>query len=324
MALNINTTSTSGISSTIQTWYDRKLIENMKPKLVHYEYGQRRPAPMNGGRLVNFRKWTPFQAVTTALTQGVVPDGQTLAMTEVSGTLQGYGGYVAISDMLDMTAIDPVADEAVELMADQGALSLDTIIRDVLHSGTNVQYAGGQAARNTLTPEHKLTVEDLRKAVRTLKRNNTPTFQREGHAFYVAIVGPDTVYDLQSDATWQDVAKYQDKEKIFSGEIGRMFGVVVVESPNAKVFTSAGAAMTGGEVGQEYDVASTIVFGQNAYGVVDLEGRGNTRAIIKPAGSAGSSDPLDQITTVGWKVDAFVCKILQQGWLVRIEHGCSL
>ena len=120
------------------------------------------------------------------------------------------------------------------------------------------------------------------------------------------------------------MAKYQDKEKIFSGEIGRMFGVVVVESPNAKVFTSAGAAMTGGEVGQKYDVASTIVFGQNAYGVVDLEGRGNTRAIIKPAGSAGSSDPLDQITTVGWKVDAFVCKILQQGWRVRIEHGCSL
>ena len=45
--------------------------------------------------------------------------------------------------------------------------------------------------------------------------------------------------------------------------------------------------------------------------------------LVKPAGSGGSSDPLDQITTVGWKVAGFAAKVLQPTWLIRIEHGIS-
>ena len=92
----------------------------MRPKLVHYEYAQKRPVPKNGGRTVDFRKWTPFEAVTSPLTEGVVPEGQALSMTNLTATLESYGGYVAISDMVDMTSIDPVVNDAVELMADQG------------------------------------------------------------------------------------------------------------------------------------------------------------------------------------------------------------
>ena len=69
-------------------------------------------------------------------------------------------------------------------------------------------------------------------------------------------------------------------------------------------------------------MASTLVFGKNAYGVVDLEAE-NLRSIIKPKGSAGTSDPLDQISTIGWKVNGFAAKVLQPLWIVRIEHTCS-
>lgn len=66
MALNTNTTQTSSLQATsLKTWYDRTLLENMRPKLVHYEYAQKRPVPKNGGRTVDFRKWTPFEAVTS-------------------------------------------------------------------------------------------------------------------------------------------------------------------------------------------------------------------------------------------------------------------
>jgi N4-gp56 family major capsid protein len=200
-------------------------------------------------------------------------------------------------------------------MADQGALSIDNIIRDVLHGGTNVLYASTAVSRITVTQDMKLTTTEIRKAARLLKKNKELPFTRGGKSYYVAVVGPDTTYDLQSDTLWQDVSKYADSEAIFSGEIGRLFGVIFVETSESKIFAGAGSAAC--------DVASTLVLGQNAYGVIDIDHSSRPRAIIKTPVDSGTNDPLEQISTVGWKVDAFVCKVLQQGFMVRIEHGIS-
>jgi N4-gp56 family major capsid protein len=406
--MNLHKTTTEAISPAIQTYYDRKLLKDMKPKLVHYQYGQKRPIPRHGGKTVNFRKWTPFPALTTSLQEGVVPDGQNLAMTELTATVEQYGGYVAVSDLLDLTAIDPVANDAVELMADQGGLTVDTAVRDELHGGDNVLYAGGKTHRYELTASQILSTTELRKAVRTLKNNLAKPFVRNGKEYFVAIVSPNAIYDLQSDNLWQGVAQYQDKEAIFTGEVGRLFGVIVVETTQAKklvapnltvaarnltvaswtngtktlvvdeaISDAEAAALAGrkiliadisasnaefyatvasataggagsaaivltqdqtalgvtpadgdilypGEAGKSgVDLESTLIFGQNAYGVVDIDGSSNVRTIIKPKGSAGTADPLDQISTIGWKVEAFATKILQQAWMVRVEHGFS-
>lgn len=310
--MNINSSTT--ISSTMQTYYDRKVLLNAKPNLVFYEYGQKVVVPKNNGKVVQFRKWTPFEALDQALSEGVIPDGQSLAMTEVTATLNQYGGYVAVSDVLDLTAIDPVINDSVELMGDQGGLTIDTLIRDELLKGDEVQYAGGATSTATVAADDVLTVEDIRKAVRTLKNNKAPQFVRDGKGYYVAVVGPNTTFDLQSDPVWQDVSKYANTEQLFTGEIGKLFGVIFVESTQASVAAGAGASSA--------DVGQTLVFGKNAYGVIELEG-GNLKSIIKPRGSAGTSDPLDQISTVGWKVDGFAAKILQPMWMVRIEHGIS-
>lgn len=309
-----NTTATTGLSATIQTYYDRKLIMDMEPQLLHYQYGQKRILPKGEGSKVNFRKWQPFPAVTSALTEGVTPTGQDMAMTSIEANIKSYGGYVAISDMLDMTTLDPIVNDAVQLMANQGALSIDAITRAELLTGTNVIYANGKTQRTQLTAAEKLTTTELRKAVRLLKKNKAPQYLRGNKGYYVAIVGPEAVYDLQSDPLWQDVSKYQNSEQIYSGEIGQLFGCIVVETPEAAIFAGGGASNA--------DVAATLVFGKDAYGVVDIQGQ-NVRSIIKPAGSAGTADPLEQISTVGWKADGFAAKILQNGWLVRIESGFS-
>lgn len=311
MAMTMN--ATTNLAQSMQIYYDRKMILDMQPKLVHYQYGQKRPLPRGSGKTAQFRKWTPFGAVTTPLAEGVVPDGQVLAMTSDTVNVATYGGFVAVSDFLDMTALDPVVNDAVELMANQGALSIDTLTRNALHQGTNVLYAGGKT-RATLTAADKLTTLELRKAVRLLKKNRAPQFTRAGKSYYIAVVGPDTIFDLQSDTMWQDVSKYQESEQVFSGEIGRIFGVIVVETPEARIY--AGAGLSGA------DVAGTLVFGKDAYGVIDLDDE-NVRAMIKNCGSGGSSDPLEQISTVGWKVLGYAAKILQQAWLVRVEHGIS-
>ena len=56
---------------------------------------------------------------------------------------------------------------------------------------------------------------------------------------FICICSPEATYDLQSDSLWQDVSKYSCAEQIYSGEIGRLFGVVFVESTEAKVFSQS-------------------------------------------------------------------------------------
>ena len=121
-------------------------------------------------------------------------------------------------------------------------------------------------------------------------------------------------YDLQDDEKFIAVSKYQDKENIYTGEVGRLFGIRFVESTEAKIFEGAGASSA--------DVASVIVLGRYAYGLTSLKGT-KPHVVVKPAGSAGTADPLDQISTVGWKLDGFAVKLLQPEFAVRIECGFS-
>ena len=175
-------------------------------------------------------------------------------------------------------------------------------------------YAGGKTSRTALTADDKLTSRELRRAVKMLKKNHAQTFG----GYYIAIVGPDTLYDLQDDEAFVKVSQYQDKENIYTGEVGRLFGCRLVETTEAKIFEGAGAAIGGGD--DKQDVASVIVLGQYAYGVTSLKGA-RPRVIVKPAGSAGTADPLDQVSTVGWKMDGFGVKLLQPEYAVRIECG---
>ena len=310
MANTINKASSAALHTTVQNYYDGKLLMEMEKRLVYYQGGQRRSLPKGSGRVAEFWRYEPFDAVTTALTEGVVPDGQTLSMSKVTAEVKAYGGYVATTDVLDLTGVNTQTNQLVHLMARQGALSVDHIVRDVIFGGTNAMYCGKKAARDAVTAADKLTSRELRKAVKTLKKNHAQTFG----GYFVAIIGPDTMYDLQEDEAFVKVSQYQDKENIYTGEVGRLFGVRLVETTEAKIFEGAGASGA--------DVASVIVLGQYAYGVTSLKGA-KPRVIVKPAGSAGTADPLDQISTVGWKMDGFGAKLLQPEYAVRIECGFS-
>lgn len=218
----------------MQQYYERSLLENMQPELLHSRDGQKRTLPLGNGKRVQFRRFTPFDAITEPLAEGVTPDGQTLTETAFTAMVKPYGGFVELTDEVDLYHLDNINQETAKLLADQAALSIDCISRDALNAGLNVQYANGKANRAALAATDKLTYDEIKKAVRTLKRNNVKPF---GDGFYHAIVHPDTVFDLTSDPMWVDVAKYQDKGKVEKYELGTIYKVKVFESTNAKTFT---------------------------------------------------------------------------------------
>ena len=308
---NTNITGDSGLSDEMKTYYSDYLIDMAEPELVHDQFGQKHPIPKNGGKTIEFRKYDPLPKALTPLTEGVTPNGQKLNMGVITATVKQYGGFIELSDMLLLTAIDNNLVQATKLLGSQAGRTLDTITREVLNGGTNVQYAEGQVnsrAALSYTDEntnHNLTVNAVRRAVRFLKVMNAPRI----NGYYAGIIHPDCSYDLMSDPKWVNVKTYSDPEGIYEGEIGRIEGVRFVETSEAKVFTGAGASGR--------DVYSTLIIGADAYGVTEITG-GGLQHNVKQLGSAGTADPLNQRATAGWKATK-VAERLVEAYMVRIE-----
>lgn len=388
--LNPNLTTSDGMSAEMKIFYSDYLIDLAEPELVHDQFGQKHPIPKNGGKVIEFRQYDPLPEQTTPLVEGVTPDGQSLTVKTITSEVKQYGGYVTLSDMLMMTAVDNNLVQATKLIASQAGRTLDTITREIINAGTVVQFSQGQVdSRDELyyTSEDdncNLTVDAIKRAVRFLETQDAPQI----NGYYVGIIHPYSKYDLMKDPDWKTPHEYVDTENVYQNEIGELYGVRFVQSSRAKVFAGAdlasdsrtltvngsgvsatktvpfdggtveASALVGrmvniggtvtkvtanttsqltvadnvtaadntviypGEGGKDgADVYSTLVLGDDAYGVTEITG-GGLQHIVKQLGSAGSGDPLNQRATVGWKATK-TAEILVQQYMVRIEATAS-
>lgn len=319
---NTNTTGTSTLSAEMKTFYDRTLIDEAEPELVHDQFGQERNIPKNGGKTIEFRKFTALPKATTPLTEGVTPDGRSLSVTSQTATVSQYGDYVTLSDMLEMTAIDNTIVETLSLIGSQAGRTLDTVTREKLAAGTNVMYqptpsSTGETAvtsRAGLTAKNVLTVKEVFRAAAALKAANAKPINGD----FVAIIHPYVAYDLMMEAgdQWVDIQKYQHPENIYNGEIGKIGGVRFVQTTEAKIWKGTADNCADGVA-----VFGTLFIAANAYGKTSVNG-GGLETIVKQKGSGGTSDPLDQRSTIGWKA-VKTAEILTEEYMIRVESGSS-
>ena len=313
-----NTTQT--MTDEMKTFYEKRLIDQAEPALVHNQFGDPYPIPANGGKTIELRKYDSLPKATVVLEEGVTPDGQSLTVSIVTSDLHQYGGWTPITDMLQMTAIDNNIVQATKVLASQAGRTMDSITRDVLVGGTNVIYAPKIASdgnetevtsRKNLDASAQLTSDLVARAAAQLKAMNTDPLGDS----YVAIIHPYVAYDLRRDPDWIDVHKYSQPDEIFNGEIGKLHGVRFVETSEAKIWKdSTCPAGTSGALA----VFATLVLGAHAYGVTELEG-GGLEHIVKQLGYG--DDPLNQRASVGWKATQAAERLVEQ-YMVRIE-SCS-
>lgn len=317
-------TTRAQISRENTEFYDRTLLLRAVAYFVHTKFAQVRDIPRNGGtNTIKFRRYGNLSAATTALTEGVTPAGSSLSVTDITATVAQYGDFITISDVIDYESKDPVLVEAAEILGDQAGDTLDQLTRDVLVAGTVVTYVG-QSTRSAITATNLITATEVRKAVRTLKNakarritrminSSTGVATEPVAAAYIGICHPNTTYDLQDETGWVPVEKYANTVALMENEVGKIGEVRFIETTNAKVFSGAGS--------NGLDVYATIIMGTDAYGITRISGEA-MKNIIKPLGSAGTADPLEQRATSGWKA-TFVAKILNDSFMVRLEHAVS-
>ena len=307
--LNTNTTVASGsmgagevnerLSPEMKTFYDMTLLDEAAPQLVYNQFGQKRPIPKNGGKTIEFRKFSALPKATTPIQEGITPDGGNLTVTKIEATVEQYGYYIVQSDVLELTSLDNTIIEATKLLGKQAGVTLDTITRDIiLASASNFSYAGGGTSANG-----NITVADVAKVVAKLRAKNAPTINGD----YVAIIHPYVAHDLMRDPEWIDAHKYAQPENLYSGEIGKVGGVRFVQTSEAKI-------KAGG-------VFQCLFIGEGAYGVTEITG-GGLQTIVKQKGSAGTADPLDQRSSIGWKAMT-TAEILLPEYLVVYECKSS-
>lgn len=312
--MSIQTTGSAGLSVEMKTYYDRRLLKRTLPNLLFAKFGQRRRIPRHGGKTVEFRKFATLGVAKTPLTEGVPPALQSLSVTNLQATVVQQGAAIGFSDLVQTTTFDPLLEEVTDLLAEQAAETIDEIIRDVLVTGTNVQYGDGSgtpANRAAITSSHTMTVAAIRQAVLTLKLNRA----KKINGFYHAIIDPRTEHDITGTTEWVTANSGGERTgRIFSGAIGTLYGVMFWVTDKVPVLADAGSGST-------VDVYQSLFFGANAYGIIGLDGH-NLRTIHKPLGSAGTADPLDQQSSMGWKV-TFTTRILYDDFILRVEHATS-
>lgn len=394
------------LSPEMKTFYSKDLIETVGAALVHAQFGEEVSLPAGGGKAIEWRRWSKFKKALKPLVEGVTPDGTPVDVGKITKTVEQFGDYTTVSDVLEMTAIDDVIVEITARHAENAGVTLDTIVRNELVQGTNVIYADRviTASEGTIVSKTDyrmlldenciLSPEIVSRASTALKKANAPKFD----GAYVCLIHPSVSHDLQNHPQFIDIAKYGDATRIFNGEIGKLKTVRFVESTEAciyrgddlskasrnltvKTFDADGGFITIEETLTEEDVgaiigreliikdvsadndtyalltvtdaeANTIYFeddigftaaagdilypgeggregkaayaclflGKGAYKVVKLNGK-NMEVIVKGKGSGGTTDPLNQRSTIGWKADGFGAKITIPEYIVRVECG---
>jgi len=337
------------ISPAIAAYAVVRMLKRALPLLVFEKFGQVYPLPTNSTQTAKFRRYflsgatgsagngtgdfyTPL--ATTPLVEGVTPEGRQLSNQDYTVTLQQYGDYITITDVIQDTHTDNVLAEATDILGENAAETVETLRYNVLKAGTNVFYAGQVAGRVNVAST--ISRDDQRRVTTALNRQNAkkitsivasrPDFNTKSvEAAYVAVCHSDLETDIRNMTGFKPVADYGPHTTPWEGEIGSVEQVRYIATTIAKPFANAGAAVgsTGlrSTGGTNIDVYPVLFFARDAFGIVPLKGKSSmTPMVVNPKPAPG--DPLAQRGTVGWKLWTATV-ILQEAFMVRLEVGAT-
>lgn len=300
--------TTSSLSQEAQTYYEKKFLARAEYESIYEQGGQMRTQPKNGGSTIRFTRHTPLATVTTALSEGANPSEVNLTAVNVSATLAEYGTTVKISRFLTLNGIDANNAEKIEVVGQNMRETLDELVRNELFTGATTQFANGKTTLTAVATADIITVKDIQKVVRTLKKNKARRLA-SNVAPWMGKLSPDTSFDLQQDSTWINADTYNGASKLYRGELGKIAGVRLLESANPKTESSTTT------------VYSNFFHGAEAFGVIDLDGD-KPQLFIIPHTKIDSGNPAGRFSTVSWAA-SYVVKTLNASWLINLKSGAT-
>jgi N4-gp56 family major capsid protein len=279
-------------------------------------FAQKRTIPLNSGDQMVFRRYSTLSAATVPITDGTTPPGDSLAVTDFSTQIKWYGNFVTITDQVQFTVQDRVLNEATRVLSLQLGLTIDTLIRNMMvATASSILCSQGQ---NGETPT-EITTADIKTAVRALRLGNarlmTKPIAGENRfatspvrSSYWGFMDVTLQVDLEACADFLSAANYPNPMDALEAEWG--------STNNVRWLLSTNGTFSGVSTPSSLPVWNNIILGQEAYGVVKL-GSKEAEFIVKPLGSSGTADPLNQRGSVGYKYP-FATRLLNDNWITRL------
>ena len=304
------------------------------PYLVLEKYLDLKPLPSNSTKTAIFRRYEALEKATTPLVEGVTPVGKNMRYTDVQCTLQQFGDYVTLTDVIADTHEDPVLQEYIGITAEQAAQTLETLRYNVLKAGSNVFYANKVAGRDSVVTA--ISLADQRRVTRAFKRQNaayitkktasTPNYGTVAvRASYIGLVHPDLENDIRALTGFKDAVDYGASQAADEFEIGTVEDVRYIRSTIFESFPDAGGnkGTMVSTSGVKADVYPILYLAAHCAASVPLKGKNAiTAPIVRNPGTISDSDKLGQRGHVGWKA-YFGCVILNQLFIIRLECGAT-
>ena len=296
-------------------YYERVMLERYLEEITFSKFGKKKSIPKNSGALISFRRLELLDTDPTnfTITEATTPDGQNVVINKVSATVAQYGAWSKVSDYLNLAGLDPVLTEIAEMFGEHAGRVNDNVVRDVVSAGTNVVYAAGRVSRVTVAAGDTITYADTLLIRETLRINKAPKIKlSDGTMGYLAFIHPTIASTLMQLTQWLDVNKFQTPGMIKDAVMGKLGGILFLETSECIIYTAGGAA--------GIDVYAMVVIGRNAFGIPDIGGSMSPEIIVKqPNGNdTDTSNPMNLYGTVAWK-SLFVSLILNQAGIVRYE-----
>ena len=291
----------------MSTFYDKVFLDRAELALTYDVGAQVKTLPTNSGKVVYFNRFSPLAVVTSAISEAVVPSAVDMTSTIVSATVADYGTYTKVGTLFNLTSIDEGLKEHAAVMGQNAGESLDTLLAAALSASNTAQLAGAKSALTAVAVTDTLSGAEIRKAIRTLKKNKGKTFS---NGMFKGIIAASAAYDLRGNSEWLDASRYVDASNIKSGQLGKLYGVEFYETNNEVTESST------------VTVYHNFIVAQNAYGMVSLQGQPGQRIYVKTPGNTDTSNPIDTWSTVGWKA-TFAAVVLNSSWVVDIKCGAT-
>lgn len=329
--------ATTDITSIVGNFYDRVMLERLVSRAVLYNLADKKPIPKGSGTTINFNRFTNFPAPTSKLTEGEVPTISYLSGTAVTATLFQLGAYTAVSDMLEMTSFSNVVKECVENFGDSAAISVDRWIFSNITSnhatdnymsmlaGDDVRictwFGGKQGGLSTVFISasglfisgyavlgnylsvtanvdvyngYGLSLDVVQRAASQLRQNNVRPFS---DGYYKCVLHPVQSQQISRTAEWASWQVYTRPEVLDKGELGRAHGVRFYES-------TVISPLHTDQLSQYSNLCAYFapIWGQGAFAVTELPGEKGPKITVKGPNKYDTGNPLDQWSTIGWKV----------------------
>ena len=326
------TTTYGDISPAVAASAAVEMLKRGQPHLVIQQFGQAKPLGKNQTDTQKFRRYERLPAATVPLTEGVTPSGSSPTYTDYTATLDQFGDFLPLTDVIADLHTDPVLIEFSAMIGEQSALTLEMVAFGILKAGSTRYLANGSARTDVNTP---LTLSLQRKATRGFNRQLARPFTKKLSSSvnmdtvnvapaYIGLIHPDLENTVRGLQGFKDVVDYASQSP-YESEVGQVENVRYIMSTVFESWANGGGdkvnaagVTTVSTAGVKADVYPVLYLAPDAFGIVPLKGKNAITPIVLNPNNPNGADPLGQRGSVGWKT-YFTAVILNQSWIARAE-----